>query len=161
MLLLTQERVNEFLGRIGWGTIFFLVGIFGLVAALDITNIIAAMGEGISAIVGDNKAGGVVFLTWVPAALSAVIDNIPVSIVLAPVALNFPGDIFAFVLITAVNIGGYILPIGAPANLMAMGLAEAQHDPISFVSFAKVATGLAVLHLLISTGWLFLLSLVI
>ena len=160
MLLMSQERVNEHLSRIGWGTIFFLIGIFGLVAALGITGIIGALGEGIGTIIGDNVAGGVAFLTWIPAGLSAVIDNIPVSVVLAPVALNlaFDSQIFTFALIAAVNIGGYMLPIGAPANLMAMGLAEAQHDPISFLRFGKVASLLSLLHLGITTGWLLLMS---
>ncbi|MBD3159556.1 MAG: hypothetical protein GF309_12255 [Candidatus Lokiarchaeota archaeon] len=161
MLLMNHERVNVFLARIGWGTIFFLIGIFGLVTALEITGVIDAFGDGVSALVGGSMEGATVLLTWLPAALSAIVDNIPVSVVLAPVALEFASSspVFTFALITAVNIGGYLLPMGAPANLMAIGLAEEAKNPISFVEFAKVASLLAMLHLLVATGW-FLLVLV-
>ena len=104
--------------------------------------------------------GAVSFLVWVPALLSAVIDNIPVSIVLAPIAasLAYLTPIFPAILVLAVNVGGYILPIGAPANLLAMALSEEHDDPISFKAFAKIATPLAILHLVIGTLWFILLS---
>lgn len=158
MLLMNHERVNVFLARIGWGTVFFLIGIFGLVTALEITGVIDAFGDGVSTLVGDSMGGAAILLTWLPAALSAIVDNIPVSVVLAPVALEFAASspVFTFALITAVNIGGYLLPMGAPANLMAIGLAEEAENPISFIEFTKVASLLAMLHLLVATGWLLL-----
>ena len=101
-------------------------------------------------------------MVWVPALLSSVIDNIPVSIVLSPIAASLATltPVFPAILVFAVNVGGYVLPIGAPANLLAMAMSENEHDPISFKDFAKIATPLAILHLLIGTGWLFLMSLI-
>ncbi|MHA2034467.1 MAG: hypothetical protein ACTSX3_04155, partial [Candidatus Thorarchaeota archaeon] len=95
--------------------------------------------------------------------LSAVIDNIPVSVVLAPLASQFATitPVIPAVLILAVNVGGYLLPIGAPANLLVLALAEQEGRPISLISFARVATVLAVIHLIIGTGWLFLMALII
>ncbi len=161
MLLLTRERVEKILARIGWGTVFFLIGIFGLVAALEITGIIDDIGRAVGQIVGGNISSAVVFLIWVPAALSAVIDNIPVSVVLAPIVIQFSGlsPVLPAVLIFAVNVGGYLLPIGAPANLLVLALAEQEGRPISLGSFARVATVLALLHLAVGTVWLVLLSL--
>jgi len=158
MLLMNHERVNVFLARIGWDTIFFLIGIFGLVTALEITGVIDAFGDGVSTLVGDSMEGAAVLLTWLPAGLSAIVDNIPVSVVLAPVALEFASisPVFTFALITAVNIGGYLLPMGAPANLMAIGLAKEARNPINFVEFAKVASLLTILHLLVASGWFLL-----
>ncbi len=90
--------------------------------------------------------------------LVLIIFIIPVSVVLVPVALEFAASslVFTFALITAVPIGGYLLPRGAPDNLMAIVLAEETQNPISFVGFAKVASVLAVLHLLIAPGWFLL-----
>ncbi|MHA2322528.1 MAG: SLC13 family permease [Candidatus Thorarchaeota archaeon] len=42
LLILSREWVDEILKRVNWGTIFFLVGLFGLVAALHITGVIEA-----------------------------------------------------------------------------------------------------------------------
>ncbi|NHI90668.1 MAG: hypothetical protein EAX87_14200 [Candidatus Thorarchaeota archaeon] len=162
-LLLTRERVENILAKINWNTVFFLIGIFGLVGALGIVGFITDVGGAVNTIVENNTGTAVSFLVWVPAFLSSVIDNIPVSVVLAPIAaqLAMTTPIYPAILIFAVNVGGYVLPIGAPANILAMALAEEEHDRISFKDFAKIATPLALLHLLMATGWFFLLSFVI
>lgn len=163
LLILAREWVDEILKRVNWGTIFFLVGLFGLVSALEITGIIDAIGDGIGGLIAGNVYLGIFFMTWVPALLSAVIDNIPVSAVLAPIAFQFAAvsPLLPIALIFAVNVGGFLLPIGAPANILALVFAEKERKPISMKDFAKVASPLAILMLAIGTGWLVLLSLAI
>lgn len=163
LLILAREWVDEILKRVNWGTIFFLVGLFGLVAALEITGVIEALGVGIGNLIGGNVLLGIIFMTWVPAILSAVIDNIPVSAVLAPIALQFAAvsPILPVALIFAVNVGGFILPIGSPANILALVFAEKERKPISMKDFAKVATPLGLLMVAIGTGWLLLLGLLV
>jgi len=160
VLLVAREKVENILSEINWNTVFFLIGIFGLVAALDLVGFIADIGIAVGSIVGGDIGGAVSFLVWVPALLSAVIDNIPVSIVLAPIAAELASLslVFPAILVFAVNVGGYLLPIGAPANILAMALSENEHDRIDFKAFARIASPLAILHLLIGTGWLFLMS---
>jgi Na+/H+ antiporter NhaD/arsenite permease-like protein len=159
-LIIARERVDEILKRVNWGTIFFLVGLLGLVAALEITGVVHALGVGIGSLIGDNVTLGIFFMIWVPALLSAVIDNIPVSAVLAPIAMQFAAvsPILPVALIFAVNVGGFILPIGAPANILALVFAEKERKPIKMKDFAKVATPLGLLMLAIGTGWLLMLS---
>ncbi|TFF68654.1 hypothetical protein EU520_00085 [Candidatus Thorarchaeota archaeon] len=161
LLLMVGERVERVLSQISWGTVFFLIGIFGLVGALEIVGAIDDMGAAVNELVAGNTGAAVGFLVWVPSVLSAIIDNIPVSVVLAPIAESFKATsmLFPAVLVFAVNVGGYLLPIGAPANILAMAMAEKQGDPISFAMFARFASVLAVIHLVIGTGWLLLLSL--
>lgn len=160
VLLIAREKVENILSEINWNTVFFLIGIFGLVAALDLVLFIEDIGTAVGTIVGGDIGSAVSFLVWVPAMLSAVIDNIPVSIVLAPIAAELASLslVFPAILVFAVNVGGYLLPIGAPANILAMALSENEHDRIDFKAFAKIASPLAVIHLLIGTGWLFLMS---
>jgi Na+/H+ antiporter NhaD/arsenite permease-like protein len=160
VLIMTRERVEMILAEINWNTVFFLIGIFGLVAALKIVGFIDDIGNVVSDIVEGNVGGAVAFLVWVPALLSAIIDNIPVSIVLAPIAANLAAlsSVFPVILIFAVNVGGYVLPIGAPANLLVMAMSEERRDPISFKDFAKIATPLALIHLAMGTLWFLLLS---
>ncbi|MFW9869730.1 MAG: SLC13 family permease [Candidatus Thorarchaeota archaeon] len=163
LLILAREWVDEILKRVNWGTIFFLIGLFGLVAALDVTGVIDAIGVGIDSLIGGNLILGIFFMTWVPAILSAVIDNIPVSAVLAPIAAEFAlvSPILPVALIFAVNVGGFLLPIGAPANILALVFAEKEGKPITMKDFAKIASPLALIMLAIATGWLILLGLVL
>jgi Na+/H+ antiporter NhaD/arsenite permease-like protein len=161
LLLLAHERANEFLNKVGWPTVFFLVGLFGLVGALSITGIIDAIGDGIGAVVGNDAYFATAFLVWIPAMLSAFLDNLPVSAVLAPIAQNLASisPVIPLALIFAVNIGGYIFtPLGSPANMVAIGLSEAEHDPIPFMEFVKIGTILGFIHLLIGTGYLLLIN---
>jgi len=164
LLLLAHERANEYLNNVGWPTVFFLVGLFGLVGALSLTGLIDALGNTFEPIIGDDPAFALVFLTWIPAMLSAFLDNLPVAAVLAPIAVQF-GDltpILPLALVFAVNIGGYLLtPLGSPANMVVIGMSERQHDPISFIEFAKIGTLLGVIHLTIGSGYLVLLNLLV
>ena len=156
LLLLAHERANEFLNRVGWPTVFFLVGLFGLVGALEITGLIDALGAAIASVITEGTITATVFLVWIPAMLSAFLDNLPVSLVLAPIALQFGNPL---ALVFAVNIGGYIFtPLGSPANMVAIGLSEEQHDPIPFMEFVKIGTILGMIHLAIGSGYLVLLQ---
>ncbi len=164
LLLLAHERANEFLNKVGWPTVFFLVGLFGLVGALSITGIIDAIGNGIGLVIGNDPAFATVFLVWIPAMLSAFLDNLPVSAVLAPIAENLAvlSPVIPLALVFAVNIGGYIFtPLGSPANMVAIGLSEAEHDPIPFIEFVKIGTILGMIHLAIGTGYLLLINLLL
>jgi Na+/H+ antiporter NhaD/arsenite permease-like protein len=164
LLLLAHERANEFLNKVGWPTVFFLVGLFGLVGALSITGIIDLIGAGIGAIIGNDPLFATVFLVWIPAMLSAFLDNLPVSAVLAPIAkdLAFLSPVIPLALIFAVNIGGYIFtPLGSPANMVAIGLSEAEHDPIPFMDFVKIGTILGIIHLAIGSGYLLLINILL
>lgn len=161
LLLLAHERANEYLNNVGWPTVFFLVGLFGLVGALSLTGLIEALGNTFEPIIGDDPAFALVFLTWIPAMLSAFLDNLPVAAVLAPIAVQF-GDltpILPLALVFAVNIGGYIFtPLGSPANMVVIGLSERQHDPISFIEFVKIGTILGLIHLTIGSVYLLMLN---
>ena len=129
-------------------------------AALEITGFIHELGDTVGALLGDNVALGIVFMTWVPGVLSAVIDNIPVSAVLAPIANQFAAisPLLPLALIFAVNVGGFVLPIGSPANILALSLAEKEHKRISLAEFAKIGTPMGLLMLAIGNGWLLLVS---
>ena len=164
MLLLSHERADDFLNKIGWGTVFFLIGLFGLVVALDITGLIDALGDWVGSIIGNNAAFATVFLIWIPAMLSAFLDNLPVSAVLAPIAYNFASlsPVLPLALVFAVNIGGYIFtPLGSPANMVVIGLSEEQHDPIPFIEFIKIGTLLGLIHLAIGSGYLLLVMMLL
>jgi len=161
LLLLAHERANEFLNKVGWPTVFFLVGLFGLVGALEITGLIDALADAIAPIIGNDANFATVFLIWIPAMLSAFLDNLPVSAVLAPIALEFGGlsPVIPLALVFAVNIGGYIFtPLGSPANMVVIGLSEKEHDPISFIEFVKIGTLLGLIHLTIGSLYLVLVN---
>ncbi len=163
MLLITRHDVDTVLRQVGWGTVFFIIGLFGIVAAMSLTGVLTDLSAWAAAVVGTDKVITTLFMTWIPGLISSVIDNVPVAAVLAPLAADFAhmSPVVVYALIFGVNIGGFILPIGSPANVIALALSEAEKDPIGIVGFAKVATPMAILMMLIGTGYLVMLALII
>jgi len=162
MLLVTRHDVDMVLRQVGWGTVFFIIGLFGIVAALEITGVIADIAAWMSTVVGTDKALATLFMFWIPGLVSSVVDNVPIAALLSPLAVEFAamGPVVPLALVTGVNIGAFILPVGSPANIIALALSETEGDPIGMVAFAKAATPIAILMMLVGTGWLLMLSFV-
>jgi len=160
MLVLTRHEVDNVLRQVGWGTIFFIIGLFGIVAAMSLTGVLDGLSLWAASVVGTDKVMTTLFMAWIPGLLSAVIDNVPIAAVLAPLAATFAGvsPVVVLALIFGVNVGGFILPIGSPANIIALAISETEKDPIGIVGFAKIATPIALLMMLVGTGYLYLLT---
>ena len=76
--------------------------------------------------------------------LSGFIDNVPYVTAMLPVVIRFateaglPVELFAFGLLIGACLGGNITPIGASANVVAVGLLHREGHPISFGRFMKM-----------------------
>ena len=161
LLILAHDRGVEFLAEVGWDTVFFLIGLFGLVGALNITGLIDDLGLLLQNTIGDNSVVAIIFMIWVPATLSAFLDNLPVSAVLAPIALTLSSvsSILPLVLVFSVGVGGNVFtPLGSPSNMLAIGFSEREHDPITYREFAVAGTIAGMAHLLIGTAYLLLIQ---
>ena len=90
--------------------------------------------------------------------ISGVIDTVPVSALLAPVAASlFSSLIFALSLIYAVNIGGFLFPLGAPGYIIiAYSIREGR--PIRLLDFMKISTPLGLVMLGLGNAWLLIAS---
>ncbi|KXH76013.1 MAG: hypothetical protein AM326_08050 [Candidatus Thorarchaeota archaeon SMTZ-45] len=159
LLIFCRERVDDILNRVNWASILFLVGLFGLVAALGVTGIIQEFSLGVQALVNLSEILGVTFMTWIPAILSGVIDTVPVSALLAPVAASLVSSpIFAITLVYAVNIGGFLFPLGAPGNIIIIAYSIKEGKPIRLLDFLKIATPLGIIMLGLGNAWLLIMS---
>ncbi len=153
MLVFSEKRAKDFIRQLSWDTIFFLIGLFGLVVSLNITGIVDGLASGLGYLTGGNIFIAIIFMVWVPGFALSVVDNIPIAAVLSPLALQL-GDLNPVVpmaLLAGTNIGGYTIPFGDAPNMIAMDLAEKGRRPISFKQFTKVVFPLALLHLVIIT----------
>jgi Na+/H+ antiporter NhaD/arsenite permease-like protein len=153
MLVLSQRRAKEFIRQLSWDTLFFIIGLFGLVVALVQTNIVAELGAGLIALTGGNIIIAILFMIWIPGFALSIVDNIPVATVLSSLATEFGSTnaVVPMALIAGTNIGGYAIPFGDAPNMIAMNLAEKGQKKITFKQFTKVALPLALLHLIIAT----------
>jgi len=163
MLVFSHERAKDLIRHLSWDTIFFLVGLFGIIAALESANVISEFVNGMLALIGQNIFLAIGLMIWIPGLVLSIIDNIPVAALLAPLGLQL-GAINAVVplsLIVGTNIGGYIIPFGDAPNMIAVGLAADEGKAISFWNFTKIAFPLGLLHLIVSMLYLFIVGFLI
>jgi Na+/H+ antiporter NhaD/arsenite permease-like protein len=163
MLVFSHERAKDLLRTLSWDTVFFLVGLFGLVAALDRAGVVTELVNGVTSLIGGNVFLAIGFMIWIPGLGLSMIDNIPVATLLAPIArvLSSEYSIVPLTLIVGANIGGYIIPFGDAPNMIAVSLAADEGRPISFRDFTRVAFPLGLLHLVMGTVYSMVVALLV
>jgi len=83
-------------------------------------------------------------IVWLSVLLSAFVDNIPYTVAMIPVAklvatsLGMPQEPFLFGLLIGTSLGGNITPIGASANVVAVGLLRKEKYHVKFSDFVRI-----------------------
>ncbi len=141
-LVWIQPDVNATLKRIEWDILLFFAALFVLVGGMEqagtfglITSLVSQGLHLPMAVLG-------VILLWVVALLSAVIDNVPITIALIPViqGLGASGlDITPlwWALVFGAGFGGNGTIIGSTANVIVTGLSGQTRNPITPVLWSK------------------------
>jgi Na+/H+ antiporter NhaD/arsenite permease-like protein len=159
MLLVSRQSVEEALGGIEWATLFFFLGLFVMVGALEATGAIDAVARAVGQVTGGDRAAELLGITWVSAVGSAVVDNIPFTAAMIPVVEQLEagdggGDAYWWALSLGACFGGNATLIAAAANVAASGLAQRAGQPISFLGFLRIGLPVTVLSMLLATGYI-------
>jgi Na+/H+ antiporter NhaD/arsenite permease-like protein len=159
MLLVSRQAVEEALGGIEWATLFFFLGLFVMVGALEETGAIAEVAQAIGGLTGGDRTAELLGITWIAAFGSAVVDNIPFTAAMIPVVEQLQAgdgadDAYWWSLALGACFGGNATIIAAAANVAASGLAQRAGQPISFLGFLRIGLPVTVLSLLIATGYI-------
>jgi Na+/H+ antiporter NhaD/arsenite permease-like protein len=159
LLLIAADDVEDALERVEWSTIFFFVGLFVMVGALEERGVIAEIADWLAEATGSSAGQGMAIL-WGAAAGSALVDNIPFTAAMIPVVEQLQVDEEAFddglwwALALGACFGGNATLIAAAANVAASGVLERTGQPISFGRFLAVGLPVTVLSLGIATVYL-------
>ncbi|MGB3112433.1 MAG: ArsB/NhaD family transporter, partial [Candidatus Omnitrophota bacterium] len=89
MLLVCRHESEETLMEVEWSVIFFFIGMFMMISALDVNGVISWIGEGVLHIAGKNLFMVCILILWGSAVFSSVLDNIPFVIVMIPIVRHF------------------------------------------------------------------------
>jgi Na+/H+ antiporter NhaD/arsenite permease-like protein len=158
LLLLTKQTIEEALSRIEWPTLFFFIGLFVMVGALEETGAIGEVAQGIADVTGGDRTAELLGITWVSAIGSGIVDNIPFTATMIPVVEELQGgggdDAYWWALALGACFGGNLTLIAAAANVAAAGLAERSGRPIGFVQFLKVGAPVTLLSMVLATGYI-------
>jgi Na+/H+ antiporter NhaD/arsenite permease-like protein len=159
MLLVTKQDVEKALSGIEWSTLFFFLGLFVMVGALEHEGAIKEIADWIADVTGGDRTAELIGITWGSALGSAVVDNIPFTATMIPVVEQLiednPGDdAYWWALAIGACFGGNATLIAAAANVAAAGMAERAGRPIGFIPFLKVGVPATLLSMLIGTAYI-------
>jgi Na+/H+ antiporter NhaD/arsenite permease-like protein len=135
-LVWVRPEVKKTLEHIEWSVLVFFTALFVMVGGLQASGSLTAV---IHLLEGARQVPPVLFgvlLIWVVAALSAVVDNVPITIALIPViqglgANGIPTAPLWWALAFGAGFGGNGTILGSTANIVVATLSEKTHTPIT------------------------------
>ncbi|MDN5293449.1 MAG: hypothetical protein PWQ91_807 [Eubacteriales bacterium] len=164
-LAVTREEIEEVLLAVEWPTIFFFLGLFIMVGALEETGVIELIARwGLQVTEGNLLLTGM-FVLWLSAIASAFLDNIPFVATMIPLLKamgemgGFPAeamDSLWWSLALGACLGGNGTLIGASANVIVAGIAEKEGYPLSYRRYFVYGFPLMLLTVLVATAYLLL-----
>ena len=142
MLLVSRQSLEKSLAGIEWPTLFFFIGLFVMVGALEETGAIDEVADGIAYVTDGDRTAELLGITWASAIGSGIVDNIPFTAAMIPVVEQLQGgnggdDAYWWALALGACFGGNATLVAAAANVAAAGMAARAGRPIGFVTFLQ------------------------
>jgi Na+/H+ antiporter NhaD/arsenite permease-like protein len=161
MLVVTRQSVEKAFEGIEWTTLFFFLGLFVLVGALEETGAIGEVADGIATVTDGNRSAEILGIVWVSAVASGIVDNIPFTTAMIPVVERLQGsdggdDAYWWALALGACFGGNATIVAAAANVAASGMAARAGVPISFWTFMRYGVPVTFVSLLLATAYMLL-----
>ena len=145
---------------IDFSTIYLLIGLFTVIGGIKAVGIIDDGAAAISRIGGSSLFLLYTVVVFGSVAISAFIDNIPYVATMLPVMqgvsamIGIEPYLLYFGLLTGATLGGNLTPVGASANITAIGILEKNGEHVSFGDFARIGVPLTLTAVL--AGYLFI-----
>ena len=136
------------LKEIDWFTLLLLAGLFIVIAGITEAGVVNEIAKMFVRISGDNLFAIYSLLVWASVLLSAFIDNIPYVATMLPVTAGIASlmgvnpTILYFGLLCGATLGGNLTPIGASANITALGILRKNGYEASTGDFMKISVSL-------------------
>ena len=157
MLLLSRQSLHDTIASIEWLTLFFLIGLFVMVGALEHTGALDEVAKGIADVTGGDRVAELLGILWVSAAGSGLVDNIPFTAAMIPVVDTLSrDDAYWWALSLGACFGGNATIVAAACNVAASGMAARAGHPIGFVAFLRYGLAVTFLTLLLATAYIML-----
>jgi Na+/H+ antiporter NhaD/arsenite permease-like protein len=159
MLLVTHQPLDQALAGIEWPTLFFFLGLFVMVGALEETGAIRELADGIATLTDGDRTAELLGIAWMSVLGSGIVDNIPFTATMVPVVDqlqqgNSGDDAYWWALAIGACFGGNATLIAAAANVAAAGLASRAGRPIGFMTFLRVGLPATAISMVLATAYI-------
>ncbi len=145
LILLSRLEHPDYLSSVEWETLLFFAGLFIMVGALVKTGVVAELARAATQATGGNELLTVMLILGVSAPVSGIIDNIPYVATMTPIVselsaampdMAHPNTLW-WALALGADFGGNLTAVGASANVVMLGIARREDNPISFWEFTR------------------------
>ncbi|MCI0579023.1 MAG: ArsB/NhaD family transporter [Chloroflexi bacterium] len=155
-LLWIRPDMHQVFERLEWNVLIFFMALFVMVGGLEAAGALEGVAEMVARAGSANPTLLGVGLIWVVAILSAVVDNIPITIALIPVieglgAAGIDAGPLWWALVFGAGFGGNGTIIGSTANVVVVSLSERTRRPITAVMWARHGLPVMVVACLVSS----------
>ncbi|MBQ3290846.1 MAG: TRAP transporter large permease subunit [Mogibacterium sp.] len=154
----TDDAVAAF-RNLDYQTLGLLAGLFVVISGLTNVGVIDDFADLVVKYGGDNIFILYTIIVWGSVLISAFVDNIPYVATMLPVlatvtaSLGIEPHLLYFGLLSGATLGGSLTPIGASANITAVGLLRKEGYPASIGQFMKI--GIPYTLAAVMTGYLY------
>ncbi len=158
MIIFCKTKAEHILKAVEWDAILFFMGLFVVVAALEVNGVIAWLAVKTMALCGGNLLLTCMVILWGSALFSSLLNNIPFVVVMIPMLKGMlPSfdmapegqNVLYWALAFGVCLGGNGTIIGASANVIVCKIASKSGYPISFARFMLWGYPLMILQVFI------------
>ena len=169
IVVLSGKKLDDVMAKLDWNLISFFLGLFILIAALEVVGILEFIAEWLIDILPSDGFWAAIILLWFVALISGIVDNIVVAaafskilFTVATVNANYSPEVIAWATIFAANFGGGLTPIGAPSAVVGLALLYRKTGfKMGWGEFIKTQGIATVVRLVITMGYLAFLAYVI
>ena len=144
LVAVSTVDTHDVLAEVEWPTLAFFAGLFVMIGGLIDTGVVGEVSQKLAGAIGGSELGGSMTLLGGSAVLSGIVDNIPYVATMAPITADLVHDmggssdhVMWWALALGADLGGNATAIGASANVVVLGIAERNRQPISFWQFTK------------------------
>ena len=147
-------------------TLLLLFGLFIVIAGIHAAGVIDAAARLFHAVAGESPFRLFTLLVVVSVVLSAFIDNIPYVAAMLPVVQSIAAlmndgvgvepYVFYFGLLTGATLGGNLIPIGASANIAAIGILRKNGETVTTRDFLRIGVPFTLAAVLAGYAYLWL-----
>ena len=142
LYLSKKEKIS--VKEVDWQSFFLLIGIFILVGTLKKIGFIDDIAHFLMEKGGNNPFLLYSMILWMSVFISSFVDNIPYTmamisgITVLSSSLHLNPYIYLFALLLGATVGGNITPVGASANVVAVGILRKNGYKVTFLQFLRI-----------------------
>ena len=152
----SKKDPQKILEKVELSVLLFFGSLFVIVGGLEHAGVLKSLAGIIMSGVESNMLGTALILLWSSAILSAMVDNIPLTVAMIPIIayLETQGvnvTLLWWSLVFGVGFGGNGSPIGSTANVIVVAKSEQTDTPITFKSWIKAGSSTMFVCLVVAT----------